>query len=564
MAVSTLRSALRRSRVAAHPSRLSLALALVCASAGAGAQTPNAFFGGAGLLVVSRSVYDNRSSNITAGMALPPDCNSASASCPTGNGAPNDGTYPAVWNNALYDPSFGITARIFLDTITPGGQVVRTLEVPNSLHPGNGHDQLVTSFSSKSELSLNLSSDGRYLTFMGYVAPVDAIDVSNSNTPGAIDPTNPVGQSFYRAVARLDPEGQFSFTETNAYSGNNGRSALLNNGRGNGKGFYYTVGNAGNGANPQPANVILGAGAQFIAATDQHEAQQAPGTPTPLASFSVTQLGAKADKVGKDDNFRGLTVFNNVVYFTKGSGGNGVNTVYFVDTTGKACPSGGVGVPVAGATLPANPLAYDPSTVATSGLPSNVCVLAGFPATPNKSATTVAYPFGIWFADANTLYVADEGDGYTGSTDLYTHAAQQSTAGLQKWVYNAGAKSWQLAYTLQNGLNLGTSYTVPGYPVGTNSATNLPWSPATDGLRNITGHVEADGTVTIWAITSTVSGNGDTGADPNRLVAVRDMLRNTTAAGATQERFVTLRSAGFGEVLRGVSLAPGGLFGKWF
>ncbi|MEX3964535.1 hypothetical protein AB4Y42_20345 [Paraburkholderia sp. EG286B] len=567
MAINTLRPAFCGACFVARPSRLAIAAALVCASAGAAAasQDTNAFFGGSGLLVVSRSVYDNVSGNVTPGMTLPPNCNSAQASCPTG-GAPTDGTYPAVWNNVLYDPSFGITARIFLDTITPGGQVVHTLEVPNSLHPGHGHDQLVTSFSSKSELALNLSSDGRYLTFMGYVAPVNTIDVSNSNTPGAIDPTNPDGQAFYRAVARLDAEGHFSFTETNAYSGNNGRAALLNNGKDNGEGngFYYTVGNAGNGSNPQPAGVILGAGAQFIAATHQHEAQQTPGTPTPLASFSVTQLGAKADKVGKDDNYRGLTVFNNVVYFTKGSGSNGVNTVYFVDTTGKACPSGGVGVPVAGAKLPSNPLAYDASTLTTSGLPSNVCVLAGFPATPNKTATTLSYPFGLWFADANTLYVADEGDGYSGGTDLYTHAAQQTGAGLQKWVYNAGTKSWKLAYTLQNGLNLGTSYTVAGYPMGTNSATSLPWSPATDGLRNITGHVGQDGTVTIWAITSTVSGNGDQGADPNRLVAVRDVLRNTTVSGAANERFVTLRNAGFGEVLRGVSLAPGSQFGKWF
>ena len=52
----------------------------------------------------------------------------------------------------------------------------------------------------------------------------------------------------------------------------------------------------------------------------------------------MTLLGDPADKIGKDDNFRGLTVYNNVVYFTKGSGGNGINTVYFVDTTGTACP----------------------------------------------------------------------------------------------------------------------------------------------------------------------------------------------------------------------------------
>ena len=165
----------------------------------------------------------------------------------------------------------------------------------------------------------------------------------------------------------------------------------------------------------------------------------------------------------------------------------------------------------------------------------------------------------MWFANATTLYVADEGDGYTGGTDLFTHAAAQTGAGLQKWIYNASAKKWTLAYTLQAGLNLGTEYTVPGYPSGSNSATGLPWAPATDGLRTLTGRVEDDSTVTIWAITSTVSGDGDIGADPNRLVVTRDVLKNTTAAGAAREKFVTLRSAGFGEVLRGVSFAPGSI-----
>jgi len=58
---------------------------------------------------------------------------------------------------------------------------------------GGSSDQLVTSFSSKSELALNLSTDHKYLTFAGYVAAIDQLDASNANTPGAIDPTNPVG-----------------------------------------------------------------------------------------------------------------------------------------------------------------------------------------------------------------------------------------------------------------------------------------------------------------------------------------------------------------------------------
>ena len=89
---------------------------------------------------------------------------------------------------------------------------------------------LVTSFSSKSELALNLSTNGQDITFMGYKAPVGAVDVSNSNTPAVVDPTNPVPGTDYRAVADLGRDGFFhSFTLTNAYSGNNGRAAVLNN-----------------------------------------------------------------------------------------------------------------------------------------------------------------------------------------------------------------------------------------------------------------------------------------------------------------------------------------------
>ena len=144
-------------------------------------------------------------------------------------------------------------------------------------------------------------------------------------------------------------KGKFRFTETNAYSGNNGRAAILNNTPG--ANFFYTAGNAGNGGNPQPDGIIIGAGAQIISPEIKAVVAQNPGIPTPVGSFNITQLGDSADKIGKDTNFRGLTIFNNVVYTTKGSGSNGINTVYFIDTTGQACPStsaiGGVGLPEA-------------------------------------------------------------------------------------------------------------------------------------------------------------------------------------------------------------------------
>ena len=342
-------------------------------------------------LVVSRSVYDNNPNNIQVGTILPPNCAATTGGCAGPDGATNDGSYPFVWNNDTYDGSFGITSKIFLDQITPFGQLVSSLEVPNSSQRGVSpkKDQLVTSFSSKSELALNLSTDREFLTFMGYVAPIDAIDVSNTNTPGAVDPTNPVGENAFRAVAQVDENGKFRFTETNAYSGNNGRAAILSNR--DGADAFFTAGNAGNGNNPQPDGIIIGAGAQIIAPEFKPEVAQNPGDPTPVGSFSIAQLGAKPDKIGKDDNFRGLTIFDNVLYFTKGSGSNGVNTVYFVDTTGQACPtpmggSGGVGLPQSGATLPASGLSYNPADLQTLGLPNNMCILAGFPDTPNKTS----------------------------------------------------------------------------------------------------------------------------------------------------------------------------------
>jgi hypothetical protein len=510
-----------------------------------------------GNLVVTRSYYDNNANNVKVGEVLPPNCASTQGGCSAASGAPYNGSYPYVFNNDIYDGSFGITSVIYLDQRAPfSGKLINSIQAPNSKQTGIAKDsnQIVTSFSSKSEMALHLSTDNNYLTFMGYVAPVNALDVSNSNTPGVVDPTNPVGDSYYRVVAQVDNLGHFHFTETNAYSGNNGRSAIWNNL--DGANFIYTAGNAGNGGNPQPEGVVLGAGAQFLDASTTRESLQDPGAPTPVGSFSVTQLGDKADKIGKDDNFRGSTVFNNVLYYTKGSGGNGVNTVYFLDTTGTACPNG-VGLPVAGAKLPTTPLTYDPMSVEKNGLPSNMCILAGFPTALAKTATTVAYPFGLYFANDHTLYLADEGDGYAGGTDLYTHAAAQTTAGLQKWVLNDTTHQWTYVYTLQQGLDLGVAYKVPGYPTGNNAATNLPWAPATDGLRNINGYTNPNGIVYIWGITSTISGNGDQGADPNRLVAIADELSNTSPTFANYEEFYTLYQAQNLEVLRGVSFTPG-------
>jgi hypothetical protein len=221
---------------------------------------------------------------------------------------------------------------------------------------------------------------------------------------------------------------------------------------------------------------------------------------------------------------------------SKGSGGNGINTVYQVGDTG-VLPTGSVADLV---NLPITVLPGFPTTLA-SGLDSN------------GNPTPVAFPFGLFFANANTLYVCDEGDGALVTPAVngnVADAATQATAGVQKWSLVDG--TWHMDYVLQNGLNIGIPYGVPGYPTAFN--------PATDGCRNIAGEVDHN-KVTIYAVTSTVSTSGDQGADPNLLVKVTDRLDATTLPNPNDEgqswgHFEIIRSAAAGEVLRGIALAP--------
>jgi hypothetical protein len=538
-------------------------------------------------IVLTRTVFTQPS--ITVGEALPLSCIggatlSYNVTIPTTTSGVNDvvavscgdavddGEFPnlnnthSVWNNSISnttkltkpfpptnpagvittgDPLFGVSSQIFLDNLSHDGDLLGTLPIPTNL--------MVTSFSSKSELALNRSTDGKSLTFMGYQGGVGCggtavsrtaaglLDVSASNTPGVCDPTNPVITSivsnpvvptaYYRAVAEVDADGHLAITDGNAFSGDNGRAAFKG-----ANGLYYMVGNDNNGnlsksqlpLTPDGINLSNDTGAELLT----------PGA-TPPTPPNVAMIGRlnliSGDKAGKEDNFRGLTIFNNTMYVTKGSGSNGVNTVYQVGTVG---------------TLPTGTAA----TLAT--VP--ITILPGFPNT--AASVNTAFPFGIWFANANTLYVCDEGDGVLATAHTVNGvpnvADTQSlaTAGLQKWVFNG--TTWMMLYVIQDGLDIGVQYNVKNYP------TTI--SPATGGCRNIVGRHNGDGTVTIYAVTSTISTNGDTGADPNKLVKVRDRISDTTLPVTNGDYgrydrlgfFTTIRSAKAGEAFRGVALAP--------
>jgi hypothetical protein len=505
-------------------------------------------------LVLSRSVYVGSPSLLVPGVTLlPPGCVAGTVNVPLIAGGTTpvsvtcstpvaDGTFPAVFDNGAADGHFGITSPIFLDNLTTDGHLLGTLAIPT--------DQIVTSFSSKSELAVNRSVDGKSITFMGYrggpgfPTAVNVFDVSNANTPGVVDPTNAAVGQYYRSVAEVDSHGHLRITEGNAYSGDNGRAAIKGNG------LYYTVGNdnSGNLSKKQTTTTIIGEELVHSTGAELLVPGQAPPVPpniNKIGDFEINQviepstgLPYALDKAGKDDNFRGLTISNNTLYVTKGSGGNGINTVYQVGNAG-VLPSGDT------ATLAALPITIP------AGLPNTLA--SGVSST--GAATPVAYPFGIWFANEKTLYICDEGDGTLVSPAVNGNVADATTlatAGVQKWSLVNGI--WQLDYVLQNGLNIGVPYSVANYPTALN--------PATDGCRNIAGWVN-HGVATIYAVTSTVSSSGDQGADPNLLVKVTDRLDAMTLpkhdGGKNHDssgHFETIRSALAGEVFRGVALAP--------
>jgi hypothetical protein len=308
-----------------------------------------------------------------------------------GNNFGSTETFPEIFN----DPNIsGITGSIFIDQYFPLPNFPRLSTLPLT--------GITTSFSSKSEGALSLSANGKSLTYMGYQSDVGSQGVSNSETPGATLTTN-TDPTYNREVALISARGQVTLTpETNAYSGDNPRAVTSVDGT-----QFYMAGNADSSLNKDGTGPGTTIGARYGVPGSDTSAQ--------LGVYTATDRPDESTKKHiKDNNFRGVLIFNGNLYVSKGSGGNGDNGIFQVQNGSSD------GLP--------------------TGTTNNIVELLGSPATdPVSGANGPLTPFGFWFANPTTLYVADEG--YT-NTDDSGNLIPDPYAGLEKWSLVDGTGSW--------------------------------------------------------------------------------------------------------------------------
>jgi hypothetical protein len=123
-----------------------------------------------------------------------------------------------------------------------------------------------------------------------------------------------------------------------------------------------------------------------------------------------------------------------------------------------------------------------------SGTPKTASTNAPVLLTGFSTTNTTYSPYDFFFADDNTLYIADDG------------ASSSTAPGLQKWTQSGGA--WTKVYN---------------HPIATHSNS---------GIKGLSGYVDPDGNVIMFAST--------TGANGNFLMSLTDTLSNSLAASVTE------------------------------
>ena len=386
--------------------------------------------------------------------------------------------------------------------------MVGSLELPQNASGDNA--AISGEYGSSSEGTLQLSSNGAYLTIMGYGVNAAAF---NAN-PGAYSPNSAntaLGQSgsmtnqnaytpVSRVVALVGADGSVDTSTAlyNVFNANNPRSAYTVDGS-----SFYVSGQGTSGDNT---------GGVFYA--------------TRGANSATSITGNDGGGTTSQDT-REVQIRNNTLYVSTDSK-DGANNRDYIGTLGTA---GSPPTTVANSANGPTQLngfgssAKGKETVtATTGNLIDQALFTG----KTTSTTINLSPENYFFANDSTLYVADSGNPKNTSGD-----SPLGDGGLQKWSLVNG--KWTLDYTLSNGLNLVA-----------NSG-----SAGTMGLYGLTGEtITVNGTqeVELFATNATI---GD--LDQTYLYGLTDILGATSLP---DEVFEVLATAAPDTNFKGVAFAP--------
>jgi hypothetical protein len=377
---------------------------------------------------------------------------------------------------------------IMLEEINPiTGAIVGQMTLPETTTVVNGVTESAISgeYGSSSEGILQLAANGQSLVIAGY----GVNNVTYNNGGAAVYGNAALAQST------SVPGGQYTAVPRViadiSYNGKIDTSTVL-----------YNVFDTNN-----PRSVATIDGSSFWIS-----GQGVKGGPT-QGVFAANDGALSATPIDTATDTRTVEIYNGQLYVSQDSKQPSPNGTSSISSFG--------GLPTS-ATAP----------VALTGINRWLTLTAAQTNTVNSGAVGTQVnisPESYFFANATTLYVADGGNPKEGTI---------GDGGLQKYIYDASSGSWVLQYTLSAGLNLVE-----------NPSANPANTDGTTGLIGLTGVVNSDGTVTLYATNSTIF---DT--DQTYLYTITDTLAATTPAPS--ESFTTLVTAAAGTNIRGVAFAP--------
>ena len=381
---------------------------------------------------------------------------------------------------------------IVLQDYSTSGVAGGSLVLPQTTTTVNGVTQNAISgeYGSSSEGTLELSADGRSLTIAGY-----GVNAKTYNAAEATGGSNIYGNAALAQSTSLT--NQTTYTPVARVVADVGANGTVDTST-----ALFNIYNTNN-----PRSVATTDGTSFYLGGQGVKGDTTQGV------FLAQDGATSATAINTSDDVRTVELSNGQLYVSQDSkqpSSGGTSNISSV----------GTGQPTASATETVLP-----------GISQSVALSGGNGNNVNMSTGTVNLsPENFYFANSTTLYVADGGAPKQGGA---------GDGGLQKW--SLVNNTWKLDYTLSSGLALQQA----------NANATAATASYSTGLIGLTGQVNANGTVSLYATTEP-----DFDTNSTSLVGITDTLANTTAAQSSGESFTTLATAAPDTVIRGVAFAP--------